>query len=367
MKTFVVLTLSVLFVYLAILPGCQHLALQRASNALQQGETDKAWTILKPRLHDRPMFFGDRAKALCGQVTLQQARNLAAEPRFDFGGAVRLLTDLTERCQGYEEKGVEPLLEELATSHLARATKTCGEQDFSAALQAFQEIDTLAYPEKFRAEAKNEAAWCRLDYAKVLTEKELFEEALGELNRVLESGNTAARKVALGQILPLVEEEISFWLDRVQYVKAFETFNQRRHSFENEPEITVFFSRLESQLQLRVFGVVLTQQCRDTPTKPQRKKSVAVGPVDFQPSGGLTEANLRVANSTTVGLRVLLRSSAEQSDLQVKAKEKKQLSLEPAAYVVGVFAPGNCLVKPTQAVWKIDPLTRLNVEIVSQN
>ena len=92
---------------------------------------------------------------------------------------MRLLLGLTERCQGHEAKDAQFLLERLATLHLAKATRDCRVKDFAEALPEFQEISTLAYPEKFLLAAKDEAVWCRLDSARAMEADDwLLEEAL---------------------------------------------------------------------------------------------------------------------------------------------------------------------------------------------
>lgn len=365
MKTLFIVSLLSTLLYLLALPIRQHLYLDQATDDLTRGNLEAAQVSVRHVLEEWPNFFTARAQALCGQITLWKAKTLATDPQADFAGAVRLLLGLAERCQGHEEKEAPSLLGKLGALHLTRAAKLCQDREYAEALHEFQDISTLAYPDQLLQEVKNEAAWCRLDYAEALLEEQWFAEALEQIMRVMSEGNTTVRTAALRLVPLVVEKEILYWLGRHQYVKAFDLLDRRWSSFGSEPEVAGFFPRLERHLEIQVFGLVLTQQCVDKPAKRYDEKRSPAATVNFEPGGSAT-ANFTVRNNTPYNLRILLRGP-EPADLLLKPQEKKQLWLEPAEYMAGMFSPGNCQVRPKHVSWKIDSFMHHAVEIVPQN
>lgn len=366
MRVLLIVSVLSLLLYVVTLPACQYRALQKATTAAEQGRFDEAWTRVLPLLQEKPAFFSDRAKALCGQIGIQQARTLATGTNPDFSEAARLLLSLADRCQGPEKPEVRPLLEKVADLHLAHATARCRHKDYADALSGFQQISTLPYPERFLLEAKSEAGWCRLTMAQELAERQWFAEALEELVRAMGSGDSTVRKAALTQVPSLVEKEVAYWLAQMQYIRAFEVLTQRRQSFGGEPEVALFFPRLESLVEMQVFGMVLTQPCLGKPKKIQGQKSVPVVEVVAASPSGYARTNLTVQNNMAYDLQILLRGP-EQDALRLKPKEKKPLWLEPGDYAVGMFAPGQCEVKPKHTSWKVEPFVHHTIEVLLQD
>ena len=103
MKVLFLISLLSLLLYVVTLPACQHRALQQATRAAAQEDFATAWMYELPLLQEKPAFFSDRAKALCGQISIQQARALATKPEPDFGEAAQVLLGQEKRCQGYEQ------------------------------------------------------------------------------------------------------------------------------------------------------------------------------------------------------------------------------------------------------------------------
>lgn len=80
-----------------------------------------------------------------------------------------------------------------------------------------------------------------------------------------------------------------------------------------------------------------------------------VAMVDAASPSGYARTNLTVENKMAAyDLQILLRGP-EQDVLRLKPKQKKSLWLEPGDYAVGMFAPGQCEVKPRHTSWKIEP------------
>ena len=226
------------------------------------------------------------------------------------------------------------------------------------------ECTNLLWPD---LEAQSEAGWCRLTFAQDLAERQWFAEALEELVRAMGSGDSTVRKAALTQVPSLVEKEVAYWLAQMQYIRAFEVLTQRRQSFGGEPEVALFFPRLESLVEMPVFEMVLAKPCLGKPRKVRGQKPVpVVAVVDAASPSGYARTNLTVENNTAYGLQILLRGP-EQDALRLKPKEKKSLWLEPGDYAVGMFAPGQCEVKPRHTSWKIEPFVHHTIEVLLQD
>ena len=63
-------------------------------------------------------------------------------------------------------------------------------------------------------------------------------------------------------------------------------------------------------------------------------------------------ANLVLHNDTPHALRILLRGQ-EQRDVVLEPRATQSLTLEPAEYLVGIYAPGNCRVKSERTAWMV--------------
>jgi hypothetical protein len=364
MRVLVIVSILSLLLYVVTQPACQYRALRQATGAAEQGRFDEALTHLLPLFQETPCYFHDQAQTLCGQIMIQQAQALATQSEPDFNEATRLLLSQTQLCQGYESPQTQPLLEKVAALHLAYGTTRCEQKDYESALRVFQAITTLAYPERFQHEAKEEEGWCRLALANTLTEGRWFAEALGELHRAMESGNPTVRRAALKQVPFVVWKEVVYWIERRQYIEAFSVFNERQQHFGWEPEVASFFPRLESLMQMQVFGKILTQPCLGKADKPKGQRPVLVVAVDAHPSG-FAKTNVTLHNNTAFDLQVLLRGP-EDDALHLKPHETKPLWLEPGDYLVGMFAPGKCRVQPKQTAWTVEPFVHQTIEVVLQ-
>ena len=195
---------------------------------------------------------------MCTQLSLQQANALAT--REEFAQAARVLLTQTDRCRGQTHPETRQVLEHVATLHVQHAAVRCDRREHENALREFEDIATLAYPEQILREAKSEDGWCRLTVAHAFANDQWFDEALEQLSRDMSTDNTV-RTAALRQAPPVVEQQIEFWLAPRQYAKAFAMLKQQRDRFGHEPEMAMFFLRLESQIDLSVFGRVLAQPC----------------------------------------------------------------------------------------------------------
>lgn len=92
-----------------------------------------------------------------------------------------------------------------------------------------------------------------------------------------------------------------------------------------------------------------------------------VAVVDAASPSGYARTNLTVENKMAAyDLQILLRGP-EQDVLRLKPKQKKSLWLEPGDYAVGMFAPGQCEVKPRHTSWKIEPFVHHTIEVLLQD
>lgn len=380
MKLLLILTVLSLVFYTLFLPVQQYMALQRARTALVAGHLEAVMAHLAEARKEAPQFYAARAGALCGEVTLARARRLASGPTPDFASAASLVRDLASQCATSEHNTeVAQLLQQLATAHLHRATARCQEQAFAGALAMFQHIAAVPYPAHSLAQAREEAAWCRLAFANVLATQALFEAALEQLRRVISAEQGATREAALKQVPPVVGEEIRDWLARQDYPQVFKQLGQRQESFGEYPETAGFFARLGNEVEYQVFGVSLTRQCR-TPVQPPRavvpsprKPGKPVQPVKHTPQqrppgavimttapdtaspGSSPTANLILRNDTQHRLQVLVRGH-EPYDVSLEPQATQELQIEPDEYVVGIYAPGNCQLQPRRSTWTIRSL-----------
>jgi tetratricopeptide (TPR) repeat protein len=261
------------------------------------------------------------------------------------------------------------LVEYIATLHLARAITRCQQQAFAASFADFQHMATLPYPERSLEQARAEAAWCRLAFAKVLTTQERFEAASEQLQRVISTEQGAIREAALKLVPVVVGEDIRAWVTRQQYAQAFQRLGQYQASFGEYPETASFFADLGSQIEYDVFGVVLTRQCRQTvqplpkvekpvnkgtrkPSPPPQGAVIMAAAPEAGPIDSDSTANLLLRNDTGHRLQILVRGQA-QRDVLLEPQATQELQLDAAEYVVGVYAPGNCRLQPRRSTWTI--------------
>lgn len=267
---FVVASLSLLL-YVVFAPVQELQALNRARAAMQPGHFEQAMRYVDQARQSQPQFYAAEVTALCGDVILAQARNLADGPEPDFVGAVALARSLASRCDTTERDGeVARLVEQVATQHLAWATARCQQQDYTGALTALQHLVTLPSPERSLTQAHEEAAWCRLAFANALAQQKLFEVALEQLQRVTSLDNRLVRATALQQAPPIVAEETGAWLQRQHYAQAFQQLGKYQQWFAADPATASHLADLESRTEHQVFGVALGRSCRST-VLPQRE------------------------------------------------------------------------------------------------
>jgi hypothetical protein len=88
MRMLVLVSILSLVLYVVTLPACQYMDLRRVTGAAEGGRFDEAWIRLLPMFQEKPAFFLDRVKTLCGQLSLQQARSLATQAEPSSVGAV---------------------------------------------------------------------------------------------------------------------------------------------------------------------------------------------------------------------------------------------------------------------------------------
>lgn len=377
-----------LLLYVIFTPIQELKTLNQARAAMQSGHFEQAMRYVDQTRQSQPQFYAAEATALCGDVILAQARKLADGSEPDFVGAVALARSLASRCDTTERDGeVAHLVEQVATQHLAWATARCQQQDYTGALTALQHLATLPYPERSLTQAHEEAAWCHLAFANALAQQKLFEVALEQLQRVASLDSSLVRATALQQVQPIVAEEIETWLQRQHYVQAFQQLGKYQQWFAADPATASHLADLESHVEHQVFGVALGRSCRGT-VLPQREPVQTVqhrpgkagkqgkaqkaagtppGPVAVATTlgTGIPEdaqpANLALRNTTTHRLRVLLRGP-EPRNVLLDTQAQDVLQLAPAEYVVGVYAPEDCRVRPARSVWTIREWGLLRVE-----
>jgi len=365
MRTPLILSLVILLTYVVTLPACQYRALRKATAAAAQRDYETAQSWVFALLQEKPAFFAEQAKALCGQISIQQAEAFLAGHDPDFAAAARVLRGQTERCQGYAHVDTQAVLERVASRHLDYATTRCQQQKYDDALRHFQVIATLAYPERVLQEASQETAWCRLTLGEHLAKRQWFAEAMEQVVRAMESGNGTIRTAALRQVPFLVEQEVNYWLDQRQYIRAFAVLDERKQRFAEEPEVAWVFPRLEAQLEMQVFGVLLAQPCVERASRRSESNAAPATTVSMQ-QRGVADTNLTVRNTIPSPLQVLLRGPKDD-ELRLKPREQKSLGLEPGQYLVGIFSPGRCEVKPRHTVWTIEPFVHHTIDVLLQN
>jgi tetratricopeptide (TPR) repeat protein len=368
MKLLLILTVLSLVFYTLFLPVQQYMALQRAHTALVAGHLEAAMAHLAEARKEAPQLYAERASALCGAITLAQARRLLDSATPDFGGAVGRLRAMETRCgaSGREDDAAH-LLDTTAFRHLEHATTRCRQRDYAGAQAAFQQIALLPYPERGLTQAQDEAAWCQLAHATTLARQQRFEAAFELLHRLLTAAPVFMREAALKQVPMVVQEELDYWQARMQFVQLFKQFTQRQRTFGDYPDTADFFTQVGRQLELQVFGVDFGQQCRMTLPPPRRTagkrgKPMPQGPlpgaITVLPASMATlpadagTANLVLQNDTPHPLRILLRGQ-EQRDVVLGSRATQALTLEPAEYLVGIYAPGNCRVKSERTAWTV--------------
>jgi hypothetical protein len=165
----------------------------------------------------------------------------------------------------------------------------------------------------------------------------------------------------------MVREELDYWQERKQFPQLFKQLAQRQQRFGDYPDTADFFAQVSRQLELQVFGVRFDQQCRVTqppPRRPRGKRGKPAppgplpGPITLLPASmaaipaDAASANLVLQNDTPHPLRILLRGQ-EQRDVLLEPRATQALSLEPADYLVGIYAPGNCRVKSERTAWTV--------------
>jgi hypothetical protein len=383
MKVLFVLSCSVLLIYLLLLPWQQARALNRARAALADHHFEQAMREVDWVRHVWPQFSADQTTTLCGDVTLAQARQFLAGPQPDFSGAVSLAHTLASRCQTTDRHGeVGRLVEHAATQHLAQATTRCQQHDYAGALSEFQLVATLPYPDRSQTRAQEEAAQCRLTLARTLAQQHQFEAALDQLQRLSSTERGLVRTAALQQVPSVVEAAVQRWLQQQRYPQAFTQLAQYQHQFAAEPVTASVLADLGSQVEYQVFGTLLSRPCHDSVPlqrppvqmgRQQRGKKATPpalphpsGPVRFATALGTSAtnneqtANLLLHNTTSHRLQVLLRGPQSQ-DVRLEPQATLALDLEPAEYLVGVYAPGNCQVRPARSTWTIRAWAALSV------
>lgn len=365
MRTLLIGSLVIFLGYMMTLPACQYRALRNGREAAARRDYETAQSWVFSLLQEKPNFFAEQARALCGQISIQQAEALLAGHDPDFAAAARVLRGQTERCQGYAHVDTQSVLEKVASRHLDYATTRCQQQKYDDALRHFQAIATLAYPEQVLQEASQETAWCRLTLAKNLAKHQWFAEAMEQVVRAMESGNGTIRTAALREVPLLVEQEVAYWLDQRQYIRAFAVLDERKQRFAEEPEAAWVFPRLEGQLEMQVFGVLLAQPCGARAARRSESNPVPAVAVSTR-QGGVADTNLTVRNTIASPLRVLLRGPKDD-ELRLKPRGQKSLQLEPGQYLVGIYSPGRCEVKPKHTVWKIEPFVHHTIDVLLQN
>lgn len=319
MKTFFVGSLLMTVVYLLMLPFSQYFTLRWANRELNRGNLDEARVVAEGVQDEWPTFFPARTKAL---------------------------------------------QERIARVHFSRTTGSCRQGDYDVALQGFQLIATLAYPDRILSESKKEEEWCRLQYAQRLTQDGWHEGAIDHLTRLVGSQNGAVRAAALKKVTFVVEHEVDSWLRRGQYMVAFEKLGERERTFGGQLEIAPLFYRLERKVEVRVFGVPLVQECRENPQVSQGKVRVPVSTLSSPYlNGAAKKINFVATNEIKQSLQVLLRG-AEQRDLRLEPNGKKELWLEPGEYLVGAFSPKNCRFAPLRTSWRLEPFMLHNFRFV---
>jgi tetratricopeptide (TPR) repeat protein len=367
MKFLLVLASVSLLSYAIYLPIQQNVALYRANATLAAGNLESAMAYVDAARREGPQFYADRASAVCGDITLARAQRMADSAPPDFGGAAGLLRDLAKQC-GASGRDAEAarLLDRVSALHLARATLRCQQQEYASALLDLEQFLTLPYPERSLGQARAESAWCRLELAKALAQQQRFDTALAHLHRLLSGEHGAVREATLKLVPAVVEDELGAWLGHQQYPQAFKHLGERQQVFGGYPDLAHFFAEVGSQAELQVFGVVLARQCHE-PVQPRRATGKNAkptpqgrppGPVTVAtapgvvPVNGASAANLVIHNDTKHHLKVLLRGR-EQHNVLLAPQARQELSVAPAEYLVGVYAPGNCLVQPDRTAWTI--------------
>lgn len=127
----------------------------------------------------------------------------------------------------------------------------------------------------------------------------------------------------------------------------------------------MFFPRLESRVDLSVFGRVLAQPCTTkAKEKPRGTQSLPVMAVSAQPAD-TTDGNLTLHNNTGRDLQALLRGP-EDRELRLKPGEQQSVSLKAGEYVAGLFAPGECRMYPLHETWQVDDFVRTAMELRMQ-
>lgn len=363
------LFLSMLLLMATIaLPFQQRATLKQAEARWHADDVDGAKRAVDDVRQTWPQVYAERASALCGDITLTQARRLLDSATPDFGGAVGLLRAMETRCgaSGREDDAAH-LLDTTAFRHLDHATTRCRQRDYAGAQAAFQQIALLPYPERGLTQAQDEVAWCQLAHATTLARQQRFEAAFELLHRLLTAAPVFVREAALKQVPTVVQEELDYWQARLQFAQLFKQFTQRQRTFGDYPDTADFFTQVGRQLELQVFGVRFDQQCRMTLPPPRRTAGKRGKPLPQGPlPGAITvlpaslatlpadagTANLVLQNDTPHPLRILLRGQ-EQRDVVLAPRATQALTLEPAEYLVGIYAPGNCRVKSERTAWTV--------------
>lgn len=382
---FVVASLS-LVLSIILAPVQEWHALSQARAAIQTGHLAQAMSYVDQARQAPLQLSTAEATALCGDVVLAQAWQLAESPEPDFVGAVTLARSLASRCDTTEREGeVARVVEQVAARHLTRATTRCQLQDYNAALTDFQLLATLPYPERSLVTAREEAGWCRLTFANALAQRKLFEVALEQMQRVTSADSSLVRATARQQVPPIVAEEIETWLQRQQYAQAFLQLAKYQQWFAADPATASTLADLENRIGSQVLGDVPDRACRSplmpqpasvqtvqhTPGKPakqgktQKAGGTQSGPVTVATTFGTgvpddAPANLTLRNTTTHRLLMRLRGP-EPRDVPLDAQAHTVLQLAPGDYVVGVYDLEDCRVRPTRSVWTIQESRLLRV------
>lgn len=343
-------------------PLSQYWTLRQAEDLIASGEYQRARPLISSLLEATPAHYHKQAQVICGTLAVAESKAMTdGQTPPDYAAGARVLRGQSTTCHDYTDPETEERLLSIGERHLMHATDLCTARTFRKSHRQFQAIIAIGYPHDIHKASFEESGHCWIAQARADGAKSHWDLAFTALSKAQASGSERVRREALDAVELMLPQELSFWMDRAQYVKALEMLTVRRNAFA-APEIkNTLWVTSEKQFEQRTFGFVLARGCRGTAQEGLR--TLEIKPEEAPSKSKKSIKNVTVKNATKKALSVVM-AGPEKTEFTLKAKGRTQISLTAGEYVAGFYAPRECGVKAKKAKWTVNPYTDHTFEIV---